>query len=413
MRFLADMGISPVTVKHLRGIGHEAAHLHEEGLDRLRDPAILEKAAREGRVLLTHDLGFGELMAAGRAAMPSVIGTRYPIPNPMKLTWQPITLNLKTTFRIAHGASDQRFNVIAHLDEGIGEGAAVAHHGETQQKIMDYLASVAGRLDGDPFQIEDVLNALPPGSQAARAAIDIALHDAWGKRLGKPLYRLFGLNPERAPRTSFTIAIDAPEAMARRAKESGLPIIKIKLGGGEDDEAIVRAIREATGAKLRVDANAGWTREQAAGLIPRLAQYDLEFVEQPLPAGDVEGLRWLRAQKPGAPIFADESIKTARDVAAHAGAVDGVVIKLMKTGGLREALRAIATARALDMRVMIGCMIETSVGVTAAAHIAPLCDYADLDGPLLIGNDPFAGVQYDRARLIVPDGPGLGVTRRE
>ena len=327
----------------------------------------------------------------------------------MRLTWQPITLNLKTTFRIAHSASDQRFNVIAHLDEGIGEGAAVAYHGETQQGIMDYLASVADRMGDDPFQIEDILNGLPPGSPAARAAIDIALHDVWGKRLGQPLYRLFGLNPDRMPPTSFTIAIDAPDAMARRAKESGLPIIKIKLGGGEDDEAIVRAIREATQAKLRVDANAGWTREQAAALIPRLAQYDVEFVEQPLPAGDIEGLRGLRAQKLGVPIFADEPIKTAKDVAAHAGAIDGVVIKLMKSGGLREALRAIATARALGMQIMIGCMVETSVGVTAAAHLAPLCDYADLDGPLLIGNDPFRGVRYEGARLILPGGPGLGV----
>jgi L-alanine-DL-glutamate epimerase-like enolase superfamily enzyme len=326
----------------------------------------------------------------------------------MNLTWQPITLNLKTTFRIAHGASDQRFNVITHLDDGMGEGAAVAYHGETQQKIMDYLARVAETLGDDPFQIEDILDRLPPGSQAARASVDIALHDVWGKRLGQPLYRLFGLNPQHIPPTSFTIAIDTPELMAQRAKESGLPIIKIKLGS-ENDEAIVRAIREATDAKLRVDANAGWTRDQAAALIPRLAQYDLEFVEQPLPSGDVEGLRWLRRQQLGAPLFADESIKTARDVAAHAGAVDGVVIKLMKTGGIREALRAIAVARALEMRVMLGCMVETSVGVTAAAHIAPLCDYADLDGPLLIGNDPFQGVRYEGARLIAPDEPGLGV----
>jgi L-alanine-DL-glutamate epimerase-like enolase superfamily enzyme len=327
------------------------------------------------------------------------------------LTYQPITLNLRTPFRIAHGVSEQRHNVIMRLDDGLGEAAAVAYHGETPQKIMDYLAVVADRLSADPFALEDTLDALPVGSQAARAAIDIALHDRWGKALGQPLYRLFGLNPNRLPPTSFTIAMDAPEVMAQRAREANLPIIKIKLGGG-DDEAMVRAIRSATTAKLRVDANAGWSREQAAQLIPRLAQYDLEFVEQPLPVGDVEGLRWLRAQKPGVPIFADESIKTARDVAAHAGAVDGVVIKLMKTGGLREAWRAIATARALGMQVMIGCMVETSIGVTAAAHLAALCDYADLDGPLLISNDPYVGVRYDGARLILPAGPGLGIAAR-
>lgn len=327
------------------------------------------------------------------------------------LAYQPITLNLRTPFRIAHGVSEQRHNVIVRLDDALGEAAAVAYHGETPAKIMDYLAAAADRVGADPFALEDTLNALPAGSQAARAAIDVALHDRWGKALGQPLYRLFGLNPDRLPPTSFTIAMDEPAVMAQRAREANLPILKIKLGSG-DDEAMVRAIRSATTAKLRVDANAGWSREQAAQLIPRLAQYDLEFVEQPLPVGDVDGLRWLRAQKLGVPIFADESIKTARDVAAHAGAVDGVVIKLMKTGGLREAWRAIATARALDMQVMIGCMVETSIGVTAAAHLAALCDYADLDGPLLISNDPYAGVRYDGARLILPAQPGLGIVDR-
>lgn len=326
----------------------------------------------------------------------------------MKLAWEPITLNLKITFRIAHGASDQRHNVIVRLEDGIGEAAPVAYHGETQQGVMDYLSGIDLSGLQNPTGLDDVLDVLPPGSPAARAAIDMALHDLWGKQLGQPLYRLFGLNPQRAPQTSFTIAMDEPEVMAQRARESGLPIIKIKLGS-PDDEAIVRAIRSATDAKLRADANAAWTREQAAAIIPRLAQYDLEFIEQPLPKGDLEGLRWLRSQKPGVPIFADENIKTAKDVAAHAGAIDGVVIKLMKSGGVREAIRAIHTARALDMQVMIGCMIETSIGVTAAAHIAPLCDYADLDGPLLIADDPYSGVRYEGASLILPDAPGLGV----
>ena len=209
--------------------------------------------------------------------------------------------------------------------------------------------------------------------------------------------------------TSFTIAMDEPTLMAQRAKDSGLPIIKIKLGS-DDDEALVAAIRRATNAKLRVDANAGWTREQAARLIPRLKQYDVEFVEQPLPTDDIEGLHWLHAQNLGMPIFADESAKTSRDVAALAGAVDGIVLKLMKTGGIREALRTIAVARAHDMQIMISCMIETSIGVTAAAHLAPLCDYADLDGPLLIANDPYRGVRYDGARLSLPDKPGLGIS---
>jgi L-alanine-DL-glutamate epimerase-like enolase superfamily enzyme len=199
--------------------------------------------------------------------------------------------------------------------------------------------------------------------------------------------------------------------MAERARAADMPILKIKLGA-TDDEAILTAIRQVHSGRLRVDANAGWSREQAAAIIPRLKEFDLEFIEQPLPMGDVEGLRWLRAKKLGVPIFADENILTSRDVAAHAGAVDGVVIKIAKTGGLREALRAIHTARALDMQIMLGCMVETSLAVTAAAHLSPLCDYADLDGPLMIRNDPFTGLRYDRAQLVLPDRPGLGVTRK-
>ncbi|MGE5223457.1 MAG: enolase C-terminal domain-like protein, partial [Omnitrophica WOR_2 bacterium] len=217
----------------------------------------------------------------------------------LKLTCQPVTLDLKTTFRIAHGASDQRYNVIAHLDyegfTGLGESAAVVYHGESQAGIIDYMRQVTSLLGNDPYDLEMIENCLPAGSQAARAGIDIALHDLWGKLLGQPLYRLLGLDPEKIPLTSFTVAIDEPGKMAERVKESGYPIIKIKLGS-PDDLAIVSAIRRVTGARLRVDANAGWTRQQALALIPRLVEYDLEFVEQPLEKGDIEGLRWLRAE---------------------------------------------------------------------------------------------------------------------
>jgi L-alanine-DL-glutamate epimerase-like enolase superfamily enzyme len=332
----------------------------------------------------------------------------------MKLSWEPYTLDLRHTWRIAHGASDQRHNVLAKIGDGeqagIGEAAGVPHHGESQAGIIAYLERVMDQ-EWDPFQMEEQLSGLPPGSAAARGAIDLALHDALGKRLGQPLYRLLGLNPKRAPLTSYTISIDEPAVMAERAKAANMPILKIKLGA-TDDEAILSAIRQVHAGLLRVDANAGWSREKAAQIIPRLAQYDLEFVEQPLPMGDLEGLRWLRAQKLGVPIFADENILTSHDVAAHAGAVDGVVIKLAKTGGLRGALRAIHTARALDMQIMLGSMVETSLAVTAAAHLSPLCDYVDLDGPLMIRNDPFDGVRYDKARLVLPERPGLGVERK-
>jgi L-alanine-DL-glutamate epimerase-like enolase superfamily enzyme len=328
----------------------------------------------------------------------------------MKLTYEPFSLELKTTWRIAHGASDQRHNVFVKIGDGLGEAAGVPHHGESQAGIIAYLNSVADR-DWDPFNLEEPLRALPLGSGAARCAIDMALHDCLGQQIGQPLYRLLGLDPSKTPPTSYTISIDEPSVMAERAISSNMPILKIKLGLG-DDLAAVRAVREASSARLHVDANAGWSREQAADLIPRMAEFGIEFVEQPLPVGDVEGLRWLRTQKPGLPIFADENILTSRDVAAHAGAVDGVVIKLAKTSGIREALRAIHTARALDMKVMIGSMVETTLAITAAAHLSPLCDYADLDGPLLLSNDPFKGVVYEGARLILSDSPGLGVKRK-
>lgn len=329
----------------------------------------------------------------------------------MTLTWQPYTVKLKTVWRIAHGATTERHNVLVQLGEGLGEAAGVPHHGESQEGIIAYLESL-GERDWDPFQMEAVLNGLPDGSAAARDALDMALHDALGKRLGQPLYRLLGLDPQRAPLTSYTISMDEPEVMAQRALESGMPVLKIKMGGPQD-EKVLQAIRSVTDARIRVDANAGWSRETAAALIPRLVQYDIEFVEQPLAIGDIEGLRWLHSLNLGAPIFADENVKTSHDVAAHAGAVDGVVIKLQKTGGIREALRAIHTARALDMQIMLGCMVESTLGVTAAAHLAPLCDYADLDGPFLVSNDLFTGVTYDGGRLVLPDLPGLGVRYKE
>jgi L-Ala-D/L-Glu epimerase / N-acetyl-D-glutamate racemase len=329
----------------------------------------------------------------------------------MKLSFEPYTVKLKTTWRIAHGSTDQRHNVFVMIGEGSGEAAGVPHHGESQEGIISYLEQLAER-EWNPFDLEEPLKSLPAGSSAAKCAIDLALYDWLGKELGQPLYRLLGLDPLKAPPSSYTISIDKPEVMARRASESGMPALKIKLGGGEDDLEAVRRIRESTSATLRVDANAGWSRDQAAAIIPRLVEYDIEFVEQPLAMGDIEGLRLLHDQKLGLPIFADENVKTSFDVAAHAGAVDGVVIKLAKTGGIREALRAIHTARALGMQVMIGCMVETTLAVAAAANLASLCDYADLDSPLLVANDPFEGLSYDGARLKLSGKPGLGVSRK-
>ena len=332
----------------------------------------------------------------------------------MKLHWEPYSLELRTTFRVAHGASDQRHNVLVYLDDGVGEAAAVPYYGETQAGIIEYLKSVPD-LGNDPFDIDGVLSKRPVGSRAARSAIDAAFHDLWGRQLGQPLYKLFGLNPHVMPLTSFTIGLDEPDVMAEQAQKSAYPIFKIKLGG-DNDEAILKAIRTVTEARLRVDANAGWSRERALAIIPKLAEYDLEFIEQPLAVDDVEGFFWLKEnlqkQKVHIPIFADETAKNSHDTARLAGAVDGVVVKTMKSEGLREMLKMIHTARAHDMQIMLSCMVESSVGVTAAAHLAPLCDYADLDGPLLIKNDLYQGLMYEGAKMILPDSPGVGLVRK-
>jgi L-alanine-DL-glutamate epimerase-like enolase superfamily enzyme len=263
-----------------------------------------------------------------------------------------------------------------------------------------------------------VLDRLPPRPAAARAAIDIALHDHWARQLGYPLYRLWGLNPARAPVSSWTIPIVADEDELRRRvrSASAFPILKLKLGSGNlaTDEGIVRVAREETDADLCVDANGAWPVDEAAMIIPRLAAYDLLFIEQPLPQHGVEAWHELRSRLPeGMPaLIADESVQQTGDIPTLAGAADGINIKLAKAGGLREARRMITLARALGMQVMIGCMVETSVGVTAAAQLAPLADYADLDGNLLLVRDPYIGATIDEGRLSLPNEPGLGIRRR-
>jgi L-alanine-DL-glutamate epimerase-like enolase superfamily enzyme len=335
----------------------------------------------------------------------------------MHLRCDPITLTLETPFRIAHGTSVARRNVLVRISdgryEGFGEAAPVRQHHETQQGVLDCLAALP-QLLGDPFLVEDILASLPAGSQAARAAVDVALHDLLGKMLDQPLYRLFGLNPAHTPETSFTIGLGTVEEVREKAAAaaSRFQILKLKLDSNETHcLALARAVRKVTDARLVADANCAWTEAQARRLIPSLADLGLEWIEQPLAEEDLDGLRRVREASP-LPIFADEPVRTARDIPRLIGCVDGVNIKLMKAGGLREALRMIAVARAHDLQVMLGCMVETSVGITAAAHLAPLVDWADLDGNLGITNDPFLGVRIERGRLILPDGPGLGLAPR-
>jgi L-alanine-DL-glutamate epimerase-like enolase superfamily enzyme len=338
----------------------------------------------------------------------------------LRLQADVISLTTKHPFTIARGgSSDYRVVWVRLTDadgqEGWGEADPSSYYGESADTVLALLPRLAPLLPADPFDLEAaerrLEEAAPTHTGAARAALSAALHDLVGKRLGQPLYRVWGLSPDRAPVSSFTIGLDTPERMrAKVAEAAPYPVLKIKLGT-DDDEAILRTIRDATDKPLRVDANAGWSRERAQAMLPVLKEHGVEFVEQPLAPDDLEGLAALR-RRGVLPIVVDESCIVARDVARVAGAVDGINIKLAKCGSLREALRMIATARAHGLFVMVGCMIETSLGITAAAHFTPLVDAADLDGAALTANDPFVGATIAGGRIALPELPGLGVRRR-
>jgi L-alanine-DL-glutamate epimerase-like enolase superfamily enzyme len=328
---------------------------------------------------------------------------------------RPLDLRLRHTFRIARGASDVRENLLVELEHegrvGLGEAAPIKRYGEDRASAAAAVAEMARRL-GDPRAFARAAReAAVPGQRAAEAAVDMALHDLAARRMGVPLFEMLGLDPTRTPRTSFTIGLDAPEVVARKVREaSAYPILKVKMGAA-DDRAVLSAVRDATDRPIRVDANEGWTPADARERLDWLAGLGVELVEQPLPADQVEETRALRKTSV-LPFYADESVHVAEDIPRLAGAFDGINIKLMKCGGIAEALRMIAVARAHGMKVMLGCMIESSLAITAAAHLSPLVDTADLDGNLLLERDPFAGATVTNGRLVLPEEPGLGVTPR-
>lgn len=298
---------------------------------------------------------------------------------------------------------------------GLGEAAPSERYRESPQTVEAFLKNV--RLDrfDDPFQLDDILsymNTIAPGNGSAKAAIDIALHDWIGKKLGIPLWKLWGLNKDKTPPTSFTIGIDSLEIIEQKVREAApYPILKIKVGVPNDEE-IVKTIRKVTDKPIRVDANEGWkSKEQARDKILWLEEQGVEFVEQPLPARDLEGTAWVR-ERVHVPIIADESVTDIESIPGLRGAFDGINIKLMKCGGLREAMRMIHAAKSMGMKIMLGCMIESSVGISAAAQLSPLVDYADLDGNILTTNDPFEGVRVIEGKLILNDDVGLGVERK-
>jgi L-Ala-D/L-Glu epimerase / N-acetyl-D-glutamate racemase len=331
------------------------------------------------------------------------------------LRHRPLDLRLRHTFRIARGASDARRNVVVEIEDeehtGLGEAAPIRRYHEDPESAAAALDVMAPRLADIRAFAQAAARAAVAGQRSAEAAVDMALHDLAGKRMGVPLYELLGLDPRAAPETSFTIGLAEPDLIVQKVREAAAyPILKVKMGS-DDDREVLTAVRDTTMSRIRVDANEGWTPEGALERLEWLARLGVELVEQPLPADRIEDTRELRRRSP-LPFYADESVHRAADIPRLAGAFDGVNIKLMKCGGLAEAMRMIAVARALGMKVMLGCMIESSLGITAAAHLSPLADTADLDGNLLIENDPFVGATVESGRIVLPDGPGLGVTPR-
>lgn len=336
------------------------------------------------------------------------------------------TLELDYPFEIARGESTAATAVVVRVDDGehvgIGGAGPARHYGETAATVQAAVSDLASGLETATDltavdRLDRDLRQRLRRNPAAHAAVEIALEDLRGKRLGVPLYRLWGLDPRDSIHTSYTIGIDPPAVMADRAAEAaaaGFPILKVKLGT-DDDAARIAAVREAApDVRIRVDANEAWDRAQALHLLDVLTEYDVEFVEQPVPADHPAVLKAVYDRSP-LPIAVDESCETLPDVPAVADRADIINIKLMKAGGLREARRMIAAARAHGLETMVGCMTESNASIAAAAHLAPLLDYADLDGSLLLAADPYEGVPMPDGHIALSafDRPGTGAVRRE
>jgi len=340
----------------------------------------------------------------------------------LKLYVEQCSITTRHPFVIARGSTNGYKRAWVRLvdedgQEGWGEADPSSFYGETLETVLAAFERLAPHLPRDPFDLEATearWAQILPKNWAARAALSAALHDLVGKKLGQPLWRVWGLDPKKAPISSFTIGLDTTEKIREKVREAKTyPILKVKLGTDRDEE-ILKTIRDATDKPIRVDANAGWDVKRAKEMIPRLKESGVEFLEQPLAPDDLDGLTEVRrvAAKHHLPVVVDESCLVAADIPRLAARVDGINIKLAKCGSLREALRMIATARAHGMLVMVGCMIETSLGITAAAHFTPLVDAADLDGAALTVDDPFTGATIDQGQIRLPTEPGLGVRRR-
>lgn len=335
-----------------------------------------------------------------------------------RLTWQKITLKLRNPFRLSYGVSEERqaFWIRLADDEGWGEGTIPPYYHVDDSQMIETWQRAAGKEGPFPDDAEGIARWVgTDGPAPARTAVDLALYDRAARRADLPLYRFLRLPKPEARPTSFTIAIDTPEAMAQMALQvKQFPVIKVKLGSDDEDVNRIAAIRAARAdACLRVDANAGWTLDEAVRNIRKLEKYDLELIEQPLAKEDIIGMGKVQ-RSTHIPIVADESVQTMQNIEDLAAAgVAGINLKLMKTGGLGPTLKMLKRAHELGMRIMLGCMIETSIGATAMAHLGGMAEWLDLDSPMLVSNDPFDGIRYDtHAELQVPDRPGIGAILR-
>jgi L-Ala-D/L-Glu epimerase / N-acetyl-D-glutamate racemase len=326
-------------------------------------------------------------------------------------------LKLRHTWTTTMSSSEYRDTIQVHLTSdgvsGVGEGAPIVRYHENAEDGKKAITAITPFLQtADPWHSEKLMAEVSrqmPNQFAAQAALDIAVMDWVGKKLNIPLYKLLGLDSADTPITTFSIGIDTPENTRQKVQEAEpFPILKIKVGL-TTDEATIAAVRSVTKKPLRVDANEGWTnKEEAVHKINWLESQGVEFVEQPMPAEMIEETRWVRSRV-HLPIIADEAAVNARAIPKLVDAYDGVNVKLDKCGGIQQALRMIYVAKSLGMKTMLGCMVSSSVSVTAAAHLSPLVDYADLDGNLLVANDPYRGVTVQKGKLVLSDRAGLGV----
>lgn len=338
--------------------------------------------------------------------------------NGLKLSYRTYDLQLRHTFTVSGFSRDTTPVVLTEIEyegfTGYGEASMPPYLGESQESVITFLKKVDLGQFKDPFLLDEILeyvDSVDDENRAAKACIDIALHDLIGKMVDQPLYKLWGLNPEDTPMTSFTIGIDTPEMVKVKTEEAArFKVLKVKLGGGNDRE-MIETVRSVTDVPIYVDVNQGWKdKHKALDMVHWLKEQGIEFVEQPLPKTQVDDLAWLTERSP-LPIIADEAFQRLADVAAFKGVYSGINIKLMKSTGLREAHKMITVARALDMNVMIGCMTETSCAVSAAAQLSPLVDWADLDGNLLISNDIYEGVKVIDGKITLNDLPGIGIKK--